>query len=116
MTPKVTRPKITKGPTIRKETGCGNLYVTINTDGNGSGPIEVICRIGKNGGCTQCQSEALTRAITIGLKYGVPLVEFVEELKELRCAAPTWSQGEQILSCPDALAQALREYLEDYKV
>jgi len=115
---KTVRPKVTTGSTIRKVTGCGKLYVTINRDNNGRNPIEVLARLGKAGGCTHCQNEALTRAITMGLKYGAPAQEFVDELIGLQCPSPNmWPEAERTLSCPDAIAQALKECMnEDNKV
>lgn len=114
MVSKVTRPKVTRGPTIRKVTGCGNLYVTVNNDGNGSKPIEVIARLGKNGGCSQCQNEAVTRAITLGLKYEVPLEEYIEELRGIECPSKNmWPEEERTLSCPDAIARVLGEYTNE---
>lgn len=39
MTDKKTRPKIVHGETTKIKTGCGNLYITVNKDGEN--PIEV---------------------------------------------------------------------------
>lgn len=117
MVSKAQRPKVTTGVTTKKITGCGNLYVTINNAGNEILPIEVLARLGKSGGCTYCQNEALTKAITIGLRYGAPLQEYINELKGIQCSSPyMWPEEERTLSCPDAVASALMEYLENYKV
>ena len=111
------RPKVTRGPTIKKKTGCGNIYITINADGEGSQPLEVFAKLGKSGGCSYCQNEALTAAITIGLRHGVPVGEYVSALSDVQCPSPNmWPKEERTLSCPDAIACALREYLEDHKV
>jgi len=102
------RPRVLTGKTIKKKTGCGNLYVTVNR--NGTGVYEVFASLGKNGGCTRCMNEALTRAITLGLKYGVPVEEFVNELSGLRCPNPCmWPEEERTLSCPDAVARVLKD-------
>jgi len=105
---KEARPKKLEGVTVRKITGCGDLYITINSNGR---PLEVFAFLGKNGGCTRCQNEALTRAITLGLRYGVPVEEFIEQLKGLQCPnANLWPESERTLSCPDAIARALEEF------
>jgi len=110
---KVERPKVTKGITIKKVTGCGNMYVTVNEDEDSGEVIEVFATLGKNGGCSRCQNEALTRAITMGLKYGASIGEFAEELKGIQCSSPhMWPREERTLSCPDAIARALEEYSE----
>jgi ribonucleoside-diphosphate reductase alpha chain len=114
---KVERPKITSGPTIREATGCGNLYVRIMSIPDERNPVEVFASLGKTGSCTGCQLEALTRSITLGLKYGVPIQEYVNELKGLRCPSPyMWPEEERTLSCPDAVSRALKEYCENCKV
>lgn len=109
---KQERPKVVEGQTPRRTTGCGHLYVTVNTH-NGT-PLEVFAHLGKNGGCARAQNEALTRAITLGLRYGVPVAEFVEELKDIRCSSPNlWPEEERALSCADAIARVLRDYESD---
>lgn len=99
------RPKTTTSKTERISTGCGNLYVTVAWDG--AFLIEVFATLGKAGSCAHCQLEAITRPITLGLKYGIPVEEYIEELKELRCPNPTWEGGKRVLSCPDAISQVL---------
>jgi len=47
------RPEITHGVTQRLETGCGHMYVTINTDEHGA--CEVFVQMGKVGGCASAQ-------------------------------------------------------------
>ncbi len=84
---------------------------------NGYLPIEVFASLGKAGTCTSCQLEALTRSITLGLKYGVPVEEFINELKDIQCPNKNlWPEDERTLSCADAIARALEEYLENSKV
>lgn len=104
---KKARPKQLEGKTVRVTTGCGNLYITLNKDGDSL--FEVFATLGKAGGCAICQDEALTRAITLGLRYGIPKEEFVKELEGLRCPNPVWGDGDQILSCPDAIAKVMKE-------
>ncbi len=111
---KAARPKILPGPTYQKTVGCGHLYITIN--GNGSGPREIFAMLGKSGGCSTCQNEALTRSVTLGLRGGIPALEFVNELKGIQCPNPKfYPEEEKCLSCPDAIGQALQEYLDEHK-
>lgn len=108
---KKERPRVAKGETPRVETGCGHLYVTVNC--NDDNPIEVFARLGKAGGCSTCQNEALTRSITLGLRYGVPVEEYVRQLQGLQCPIPmSWPEKERVLSCADGIAKVLRGYME----
>jgi len=108
---KKSRPKVLEGKTVRVATGCGNLYVTVNRDGGEV--FEVFAALGKAGTCAKVQSEALTRVITLALKFGVPMEEIVEEIENLICPSPVWEGGKRILSCPDAIAKVLRSELEE---
>lgn len=102
---KIERPKLVRGTTERVVTGCGNLYLTVNVaEGR---PFELFASLGKAGGCAHCQNEAVTRMITLALKYGLPIGEIVDELKNIQCPSPIWSEGKQIKSCADAIAQVL---------
>lgn len=110
---KKVRPKTLEGETIKAETGCGHLYITINED-NGE-LFEVFAKLGKAGGCSSCQLEALTRSITLGLRCGVPVEEYIDEIEEIACPNPMWHEKKKILSCPDAIAKALKRYLKEKK-
>jgi ribonucleoside-diphosphate reductase alpha chain len=109
------RPNILEGVTKRIKTGCGNFYITINKiDGK---PVEVLSHIGKAGGCAICQGEAVCRLVSLGLRAGITPNRIIKQLHGIRCPSPTWYEGNQILSCPDAIAQTLKEEFKiDVKV
>jgi len=109
---KLRRPKQTQGTSYRIEVGCGHLYVTAaKAEGN---LIEIFATLGKSGGCAMSQLEGLTRSISLGLKYRVPVEEYIKELEFIRCPCPALdpneevSGSEEISSCSDAIAKVLK--------
>ena len=105
----VTRPaKEEPGKTIRKETQCGNLYVTVA----GNPPNQLFISMGKAGGCYSCLMGSMGRLIGMALQDGMSVERVIKALKGERCPGVSWDNGKQILSCPDAISQALTEYME----
>ncbi|MCL2389907.1 MAG: vitamin B12-dependent ribonucleotide reductase [Endomicrobia bacterium] len=106
-----TRPKKTMGFTFLMHTGCGKMYVTINEDEQGA--CELFTQLGKSGGCTSSQSEAVARMISLALRSGVNQQDIINQLKGIRCPSPTLAEGGAILSCADAVAKALEAYAKE---
>jgi ribonucleoside-diphosphate reductase alpha chain len=105
--PRIKRPKVTTGSCTKIATGCGKTYVTCNIGDNGE-PVEVFCSLGKPGECAKCWNEALARIISISLQWGVPVQEFIDQLKELRCPTPTNDdEFGAVQSCPDAVSKVM---------
>lgn len=102
------RPKKVTGSTLLMHTGCGKMYVTVNEDDEGA--FEVFTQLGKSGGCTATQSEAISRLISLALRSRIDQKKIIEQLKGIRCPSPTLTEGGAILSCPDAIAKALESY------
>ncbi|HMM59755.1 MAG TPA: TSCPD domain-containing protein, partial [Candidatus Rifleibacterium sp.] len=112
--PRVTpraRPERTVGVTERVKIGCGNLYVTVNSDERGI--CEVFTSLGRNGGCPS-QSEAAARLVSMALRAGIDVQEIIDQLKGIRCMSTlkkgAMSGGIKVLSCPDAIGKAIEQY------
>ncbi len=104
------RPDTIGGATQKIETGYGGLYVTINEGEEGL--FEVFATIGKSGGYTASFTESIARLTSLCLRSGVPPERVIEQLEGIRSPKPTFDRGEQIHSVPDAVAKALRRYIE----
>jgi len=103
------RTQITTGQTHKYRMGCGTLFVTVNQDKQGV--CEVFANLGKAGGCPS-QSEATCRAVSAALRSGVDPNVMIDQLAGIRClsaaTARKANKGVDVLSCPDAIARALR--------
>lgn len=107
---KVKRPRVTHSDTVKVVTGCGNAYITPSFIGDRV--QEVFVHLGKAGGCAIAQSEALCRCISIGLRYGVPLSEYIEQLEGISCPSHALDGELEVKSCADGLGHILRQYVD----
>jgi ribonucleoside-diphosphate reductase alpha chain len=103
------RAKVTTGVTERVTTGCGYIYVTMNSDEQGI--CEVFSSLGKAGGCASAQLEATCRLISIALRSGVDVASIVRQLRGIRCPSIAWEEGKSVLSCADAIASVLEKHI-----
>ncbi len=104
------RPMVMQGTTMRVDTGCGKLYVTINEDDQGL--FEIFAQMGKSGGCAMSQSEAVARLISLALRAGVDTEAILKQLRGIRCPAPLLAKGGVVLSCPDAMSKAIERHIK----
>lgn len=105
--------RIKYGITQEMICGCGSIYVTINEDDN-KDPYEVFVNISKTGSCTNAITESIGRVISIALQGGAKLDKIFDTLVGIRCPRPTFHStgGENVLSCSDAIAKCIKNYIE----
>ena len=107
------RAKTTSGVTERVTTGCGYIYVTVNSDDEGI--CEVFSTLGKAGGCASAQLEAICRLISLALRSGMDVASVVRQLRGIRCPSIAWEEGKSVLSCADAIASVLEKHTTGYE-
>jgi len=106
------RPKVLDSITEEVTTGCGHLYLTMGYDHEGA-LLEIFIHLGKTGGCSHCQLEALSRCISLGLKHGVPIEQYKKQLLGLSCPKSVpFPKDRRILSCADGVAKVLALFPE----
>jgi len=105
------RAKVTTGTTERVTTGCGYMYITVNSDEHGL--FEVFSTLGKAGGCASAQLEATCRLTSLALRSGIDASKVVKYLRGIRCPSIAWEQGKAVLSCADAIASVLEKHVKD---
>jgi ribonucleoside-diphosphate reductase alpha chain len=106
------RQDVIHGSTRKIRTGCGNLYVTVNEDGEGK-LFEIFNQIGKAGGCVASQSEAIGRLVSLAFRSGIEPEDIVRQLKGISCHTPVWYREGKVLSCSDAVAKAIEWHLQE---
>jgi len=104
------RSKVTSGITEMVTTGCGHLYITVNSDEKGI--FEVFSHLGKAGGCAIAQLEAICRLASLALRAGVDANSLVKQLRGIRCPSIAWEEGKAVLSCADAIASILEKHIK----
>lgn len=90
--------------TTKHRTGCGSLYIVLNEDG---GQVrEVLCKLGKAGGCAAALLEVVGRLVSVALQHGVPLAPLAKQCAGIRCHQ---HQGEILQCCVSHVGNRLNE-------
>ncbi len=98
------------GKTMKETTPWGSLYVTLNLDG--ASPFEVFATVGKSGSELKAMTEALSRVISIGLRSGGKVEDFIRTLKGLSGKESWMLENDEeaiIRSIPDAIATVMEK-------
>ncbi len=106
------RPSSLVGKTYQMATGCGQMYVTINED-NSQRQFELFNFVGKAGGCAASQCEAIGRLVSLAWRSGMAPEPIIKQLIGISCHKPAGFGDNKVLSCADAIAQAIRQHMEN---
>jgi ribonucleoside-diphosphate reductase alpha chain len=98
------RPRVLLGRTYHFQSGCGELFVTIN-DLNDK-PFEVFTFT--NGGGCQAFAEGLARAVHAGLSSGADPLYIAKHLSKVKCMVASRKDCDG-KSCADIIGKAIRE-------
>lgn len=109
---KKPRPERVEGLTLKQTTPFGNMYPTINKDMKTGNLYELFLAIGKGGGDVTAMAEGFSRALSLLFKVGVPPEIIIEQFEGIGGKSQIFDKGQAIGSIPDAIAQAIKKYLE----
>ncbi len=106
------RPISAGGRTIRYDTGCGKLYLTVNFNEAGEA-IETFLTTGSDGGC-QVMTEGVSRLTSLALRSGIAPQEIIDQLESTAtCPSFMYQKGKgnklEGRSCPDVVAHVLKK-------
>ena len=105
------RPRELRSVTISQVTDHGTMYITIGYKLKGY-PFEVFIAMGNAGDHERAWIEALSRAITTGIRHGVPASVYIDQLRGITCQPVPDGRGNLVRSPADGLARVLAEFCE----
>lgn len=113
------RPDTLEGDTTKKKTGCGNLFVTINSDGEVGEdgvprPFEAFLNLGKPGGCAMAMTQAVGRLASMCFRLGADPKEVASQVIGIGCGKTVGIGKDRAscsLSCVDSFGKAIAEYV-----
>lgn len=100
------------------ETGCGNMYITRMYNAAGDKLKHVHPILGHTGDCQRCLIEAVDAVLNYCLDLGGEPAKIAKLLGGMRCPEPKRIKDspELVLSCPDAIARAIKMKYEKPEV
>ena len=106
------RPDKIAGFTSQKQSGCGNLFVTVNSIDET--PFELFVHH-SDGGC-QSNMEAIGRLVSLGLKHSIPVDEIIEQLGKIKCVNAIRNGNSDGRSCPHIIGTILKSKLVEQPI
>ena len=95
------------------KTGCGDLHILINFKGKDI--VRIIPVMGKAGGCASAQLSAIGDILTLAFKEKIDCERIVKVLGGIYCMNTMGIGDDKVTSCSDAIAQAIKLFMEEKK-
>jgi len=112
------RPITLEGKTIKVPTSCGNIFITLNKNGNGEFQ-EVRIMLGKSGSCQRGMLEYIGILMSIYLQTDTDTDEKISTIRrhcqDINCGQMFVWENEKYQSCLDLVAELCLEELEAEK-
>jgi ribonucleoside-diphosphate reductase alpha chain len=114
------RPKVLTGKRIKYTTGCGSLYLNLNSGETGK-LEEVILTMGKRGSCKNTELFLLGVMLSVLLQSSMPRQKIIKTLRnhwiKTKCDNMFRLEGgHEDITCYDLIANAVLEELEKEKL
>jgi hypothetical protein len=109
------RKHVSHSITIKRKTGCGNMYCDFNYNTEDFTINRVLARLGKSGSCRAHYSEAMGELISLLFQGGYDPEIIIDRLIGIRCGTEYFVEKDSpdnSHSCSDAIGKALKEALE----
>jgi len=108
----IHRPTKLHGFTEKVQTGCGRMYITVNS--HEGKPIETFVTTGSSGGC-KAFAEGVSRLVSLALRSGVSLEHIANQLRKVSCQnfIKVKVKNKELVgkSCPDVIGRILAKTL-----
>ena len=101
------RPDVLSGTTRKMTSPLGDVFVTINEEGEDRKPFEVFATLGKAGSVAMADVEAIGRLISLALRFAIPVSEIHQQLRGISSDRAIGIGPNKVHSVPDAIAQAI---------
>jgi hypothetical protein len=99
------------GKLVKEGTVCGILSAMIYKEDNNI--LDIATKTNYRNNCNMAFLEAISKSIKIGIKNGVKISEYVNELQHMPCNDSNKFQGDSLESCPNALSIILSQFEEN---
>lgn len=102
-----------RSDTTKIDTLCGGMYITQAYDDNGRHSNCFLSGMGKAGGCSAAQHQAIARLITYAFELDGSYLGIAKCLGGIHCTEPFTDKGVRFKSCIDAIGSVYEEKREE---